>query len=384
VLYVADRATFNVVDAAERGCAATVFNTLNGRGQELSAADNIKCDLLENSKLREEEASAAARKWEELEDSLGRVRFGKLLNMMPFLLTGEQFNSPGDLAAFRAQVERGGGVRTFLFDKLPRYAAALRDILDGAVDVGGADSEVRATINADINRRLAMMKLIEEWHWAPAALAFLAEHRKPQNAKRFFQALDAFSFACAISGEIINHKNREKRWIEAAKHADEIEHVLSPEVLGMKDDERTRLIARFNLAKPKDLMRRLMLVRIEAALPGGSMLTLDDILTVEHILPARGSNPYWLALFSDKAMRESTANMLGNLTLVTRKQNEEVDCKPFPEKLDVYFNTPGALIHALTRPLKELKEWTRDEIEGRQDDMIYSLLVDWGLAKKGG
>ena len=48
--------------------------------------------------------------------------------MMPFLLTGEQLLSPGDLASFRAAVDRAGGVRTFLFEQLPRYAHALRAI----------------------------------------------------------------------------------------------------------------------------------------------------------------------------------------------------------------------------------------------------------------
>ena len=41
--FVARCATFNVVDADERGCAATVYNTVNDRGLELSAADLQDC-----------------------------------------------------------------------------------------------------------------------------------------------------------------------------------------------------------------------------------------------------------------------------------------------------------------------------------------------------
>ena len=50
-LIVARCCTLNVVDADERGCAQTVFNTLNKRGSPLSGADIIKSDLMENSGL---------------------------------------------------------------------------------------------------------------------------------------------------------------------------------------------------------------------------------------------------------------------------------------------------------------------------------------------
>ena len=376
ILYVAERATFNVVDANERGAADKVFNTLNMRGQALSGADNIKCDLLENSRLSDEDANAAARKWEELENDLGRERFETLLQVMPFLVAGDHFRAPGDLAAFRAQVDQIGGVRTFLFDVLPRYAAAQRDILVGAVDVGPASAEV--------NRRLATMKLLKEWNWMPAALTFLAEHRKPQNAQAFFQALDCYSFACAISGEVILHQRRARRFANAARYAGDLRRALSTDALGITPEEQGRLIARLNNVQ-KDKFERVLLFRIEAALPGGTIITsMDQDVTVEHILPERGVTEYWNTRFPNQASRLSAAKMLGNMTLVTHAQNSAAGCDSFPEKLKIFFNTPVAPVHALTRPLKDVKEWTREEIEGRHEEMVYSLLVDFGLMKKPG
>jgi hypothetical protein len=372
--YVVRSSTFNVVDAAERGCAATVYNTVNDRGLELSAADNIKCDLLENSRLKSEEANAAARKWEELEDVLGRARFAKLLNMMPFLLTGEHFISPGDLAAFREQVEKAGGVRVFLFDKLPRYAAALRDILDGAVDVGAA--------SADVNRRLALMKQLGEWHWAPAALAFLADHRHPDRAEAFFQALDCFSFACAIGGDIIDNKVRARRFADAARYAGDLKKAISTQVLGLSNKEHVRMMERLHRSNRRDLQRRLLLWRIEAAMPNGSILGEEDDTNVEHILPKSGEHDYWAARFPDKKLREDMTHMLGNFTLTTFKQNEACDRKPYPEKLKIYFETKGAPIHALTRQIRDIKEWSVDIIGERQEEMVYRLCLDWGLAFK--
>ncbi|MEZ6022365.1 MAG: hypothetical protein R3C16_02890 [Hyphomonadaceae bacterium] len=44
---------------------------------------------------------------------------------------------PGNLGAFCNAVKepKHGGVRAFLFDKLPRYADALRGIFNGSIDV---------------------------------------------------------------------------------------------------------------------------------------------------------------------------------------------------------------------------------------------------------
>lgn len=372
--FICRGATFNVIDADERGCAATVYNTVNDRGQALSAADNIKCDLLENSRLSEPEADAAAHKWEELEDRLGRENFAKLLGLMPFLLTGELLLSPGDLAAFREQVEKSGGVRSFLFDKLPRYCEALIEIYNAAVEIGPASE--------DVNRRLKMMMQIDEWHWAPAAIAFIAEHRaQPERAKRFFQALDRFAFACELS--VIDNRVQEKRFARAARHAGEDKQLYGQGgALELTPGEHLKLIERLHRSSKKDKLRRLLLIRLEAAMPGGSVLSLRDDATVEHILPRNGDG-WWLERFPDKALREDAAHLLGNLTLVTDRQNKLAENKAFPHKLKIFLETPGAPIHALTRDIAGERDWSQDSIEIRQERLVSILCADWGMTQGG-
>jgi Protein of unknown function DUF262/Protein of unknown function (DUF1524) len=371
--YVCRCATFNVVDADERGSAATVYNTVNDRGMELSAADNIKCDLLENSRLSDSEADSAARRWEELEDRLGRRHFSTLLNLMPFLLTGEQLISPGDLGAFREQVERSGGVHGFLFDKLPRYCEALLEIFNGAVDVGPA--------SFDVNRRLRMMMQLDAWQWAPAALAFLAEHRgEPERARRFFQALDRLSFACDLS--IIASRRQEERFAAAARLAGDDEKLYASKggPLELTESEQSKFIQRLNYSPRKTRGVRLLLMRLEAAMDGGSVLTLADDATVEHILPRKGA-PWWTDRFPDRVLREDAAHVLGNLLLVTDKQNKDADNKPFPEKMKIYFHTKGAPIHALTRDVAGTTEWSLNSIGERQERLVRILCEDWDLVR---
>ena len=373
--YVARACTLNVVDADERGCAQTVFNTLNKRGSPLSGADIIKSDLLENSQLTSAEADAAARKWEQIEDMFERENFARLLYMMPFLLTGEQLLSPGDLATFRGAVERAGGVRAFLFEQLPRYAHALRAIFTSSVDVGAA--------SADVNRRLSLMKQVEEWDWAPAAIAFLAEHSgEPERARRFFQALDRFAFACELG--VVDNRVQESRYARAAQSVGDDRVLHGPKgVLELTDAEHLRFLATLNRSRKRDRQRRLLLLRLEASLPGGHILQMTDDVTVEHVLPKAGG-PWWNDRFPDPKLRAEAAHLLGNLVLVTYDQNKRADIKSYPEKRRVLFNTPGATIHALTKDIAGIEEWTLEAIEARQERLVRILCEDWGLIRGAG
>lgn len=372
--YVARCCTLNVVDADERGCAQTVFNTLNKRGSPLSGADIIKSDLLENSGLSNTEADAAARKWEQTEDLFERENFAKLLYMMPFLLTGEPLLSPGDLASFRTAVDRAGGVRAFLFEQLPRYAHALRAIFAGSIDVGPASAEV--------NRRVALMKEVAQWDWAPCAIAFLAEFASDhERARRFFQALDRFTFACELS--VVENRDREARYANIIKYIGDDKILYAGEgkqrALLLTEAEQTKFFGTLNKSRKRDRQRRLLLMRLEAAMPGGRLVRMTDDATVEHVLPKNGG-AWWNERFPDPALRSELANLLGNLTLLTYDQNKVADVAPYPKKRVVYFDT-NAPIYALTKDIAPIEEWTLQAIEERHERLVRILAEDWGLVR---
>jgi hypothetical protein len=371
--YVSRACTLNVVDADERGCAQTVFNTLNKRGSPLSGADILKSDLIENSNFSEQEANAAAQKWEQVEDMFEREHFALLLGMMPFLLAGERMLSPGDLAAFRAAVERTGGVKTFLFDQLPRYAAALRAILANSIDVGQASAEV--------NRRVRLMKQVRDLDWMPAAIAFLAEHSgEPERARRFFRALDRFTFACELS--VVDNRAQQSRYGRAVKNVGDDRMLYGPKgALELTEKEQMAFFATLNRSRKRDRQRRLLMMRIEAALPNGNLLQMTDDVTVEHVLP-RAGGPYWNERFIDKVRRNEAAHLLGNLVLVTHAQNTLADIKPYPDKRKVFFNTPGAPIHQVTRDIHSIEDWTLNAIEERHERLVRILCEDWGLVRR--
>ncbi len=368
--YVARACTINVVDADERGCAQTVFNTLNKRGSPLSGADIIKSDLIENAGLTDAEANEAARKWEEIEDMFQRENFAYLLEWMPFLLTGEFLLSPGDLATFRGAVERAGGVRTFLLERMPKYAEALRAILTDSIDVGAASREV--------NRRVKLMKEVKVWDWAPAAIAFLSAHSsETERARRFFQALDLYCFACELG--VIDTRVRDDRYARAACHVDDDRLLHGPKgALALTEAERRGVFEALNRSRKRDPLRRLLLLRVEGALREGSFVSMNGDVTAEHILP-KGGSPWWNERFPDPKMRKELTHLLGNFTLVTHDQNKRAENKSYPEKRRIFFDTPGAPIYALTRDIVGIEEWSQEAIESRTERLVAHLCNDWGM-----
>ncbi len=373
--YVASNCILNVVDASARGCAQTVFNTLNKRGSPLSGADIIKSELIENSGLDSAKADAAARKWEQIEAMFERDDFAHLLYMMPSLLTGETVRSPDDLDQFLGAIKRAGGVQIFLFEKLPRYADALRAIFSDSIDAGKA--------SVDVNRRVHMMKQVQDWDWAPTLIAFLAEHGGDhRRVQPFVQALDRLVFGAELAA--VDGRQLGSRYKRIMQAMGDDRKLYGPQgVFELTSYEHGRFIETLNRARKRDRSRRLLMMRIEAAMPNGHRLSMTDDVTVEHVLPKAGST-WWNQLFPDQKLRTEASNLLGNLTLVTHDQNKRADNKSYAEKREVIFNTPGAPVHALTKDMEPVAEWTLAAIEDRQERLIRILCEDLGLIRRAG
>jgi hypothetical protein len=150
--------------------------------------------------------------------------------------------------------------------------------------------------------------------------------------------------------------------------------------LELTEKEQMGFFATLNRSRKRDRQRRLLMMRLEAAMPNGHMLEMTNDVTVEHVLP-RAGGPYWNDRFFDKVRRAEAAHLLGNLVLITHAQNTVADTKPYPEKRKVFFNTPGAPIHQVTRDIAGIDDWTLNAIEERHERLVRILCEDWGLVR---
>jgi hypothetical protein len=127
-------------------------------------------------------------------------------------------------------------------------------------------------------------------------------------------------------------------------------------------------------------MQRLLMLRLEAAMKGPNLLSIRDDVTIEHVLP-KGGGAWWNERFPDPQRRLDYAHLIGNFVLVTYEQNERADNKPYPDKKRIFFNTPSAPMHAVTKDIAGIDEWTFDTIEERHERLVRILSEDWGLVR---
>lgn len=366
-------ALFDVIEADEAGGAVTVFTTVNDRGLDLSAADLMKSALLERANLSEASKNEAAITWEDLEDRLGRKAFGELLDITPTMFGGEAILAPGDLAAFVQTLYARQSVETFLTDWLPRHGQALFEIRNECV--GGPHGP-------EINRRIRCLKQLKEQTWLPVAVAFLANHGKDvEKTRRFFQGVDLIAFCALLSA--VRRENRDLRWRRALAADGDERKLFSPAdgALTLRDGELRTLIQRLGAPFKRDHSaesdkRKVILIRINASLPGGEPLTRDLDLTVEHILPVKGG-PAWNEKFTP-AERAEYAHLIGNWTLVSLRQNQICANKGYDEKKVIFFREDWP-VWAVTRTLEREQEWTPFTIDHRRAEFQAALFRDWGL-----
>ncbi|WP_239590965.1 DUF262 domain-containing protein [Vitreimonas flagellata] len=367
--FISQRCQVNLVYATDNKLMLSVFENLNQRGARLSAADIIKSDLIENSEFSQDDANLAAKLWAIAETRLSREDFAKLLFLSPTLMGANALSTPHDTHGFRRAVEQACGIREFLFDRLPRFAEAAGELMSLGVDAKEHTDEVR--------RRLFLMHQLETWDWFPSAVAFLAERPDPQKVRDFFCALELFAFAGELMA--IDFRTLAERYRRALRQLAVANADAALAEIRLRPEEIMKLAATLNRSRKRDRQRRLMLLRVEAALPGGALLSLADDISVEHILP-KSASFVWARSFPDAAKRAELCDLLGNLTLVSTQQAQQTETKPYAEKLKVLFDRRWPAL-ALTRDLEGIEAWTEDAIETRQERLVHALLHDWGIAQ---
>lgn len=371
IRFIARCATFDVMIADERGGAATIFPTMNNRGRSLSGPDILKQELLERSGLADAQADEAALLWEGLEDRLGRNAFSQLVGeILPIIFNGEQLRAPGDLNALRAAIQKRGPPKVFLTELLPRYGAALVELRQAAVKAGA--------LSADVNRRIRRLLTLPETLWLAPAVAFLADHRTtPQRTLRFFKALEAMGLASYLNA--LRSDRKERRFARILQSMGEDQRLFGAQQLALSQAEHDALLGRINVQKRGESgHRRVVVLWLNAALPGGESLGLDDDATVEHILPTN-PNADWLRAFPIKDQRRELCDILGNFVLIGAAKNDRLGNRSFSIKMKEYFAEDGEPIFALTRDIKGATEWTPEMIRARHERLVRILAEDLGL-----
>lgn len=351
--------------------AHRIFSVMNARGLDLSPTDIFKSQVIGSI-----DDEGAARRWEDIEESLGSDDFTDLFRDIRTIVTVERARRDL-LREFPEQVLDGY-----------REAGRTSDFLDGVLLPYSRAFEATVAFNLGpgrewvaINDYLKRLAAIDNKDWRPVALWMLHSHpNEPVLLAEFFRALERLASYFLLTGEYTTP--RVARYLDVLREVKAGLGVDAPSLaLSEAEQHAARAALDGEVYRMQTRRARYVLLRLDEVLansPGSSYN--HSIISIEHVLPqkpAEGSG--WQADFTEE-QRVYWTHRLGNLLLLNHRKNSQARNFEFETKKRSYFSTStGSAVFALTTQVLRESEWTPEVVAARQQQLVDVLAREWDL-----
>ncbi|MCB1547562.1 MAG: DUF262 domain-containing protein [Hyphomicrobiaceae bacterium] len=369
--YLLEACTFIIVVTADIDRALQMFTVLNDRGKPLASKDVIKAFLLGD--LPVSERSQALQQWHSLEHALGQ-EFEPLFSHIRAIEGGGREKIVTEIKA--AAMAAGGG-RLFLEETMLPLGEARRWLLR-TNHMGFAEA-------GEVNRHLSYLGWLGASDWCPPSMLFHKLHAEdPVRLLAFLRGMERLAFAMLILG--LGGPRRLQRYRAVIADIKDGDAWSTPEsALALTRDEQKNVL--FNISH--DLHGRspqackLLLMRLNDELAGGSERLVPTGLTVEHVLPMRPSRTsLWRQWYPRADMRDYCTGCLGNLTLIAKRDNDKARNLEFEKKREVYLG--AASINALTSTVIEESTWQSEQVLRRDERLLAAVRAMWSIEGTAG
>ena len=358
------------VSTTDTSSAYRIFSVMNDRGLALEPTDILKAEIVgEIETSRQQEYSD---KWENIEQELGRDRFGELFAhvRMVFAKAKARRNLQDEFQEFVLKEYTGAA---FIDRTLEPYADAYERVL-GISDEYPADAGKFGTY-------LGHLRRLDNRDWIPPAMAFF--HRNPNNPEQiasFVKDLERLAYGLFIRRANINERiSRYAMVLQAIERGDPLRQDGSPLQLGL--DEKAAILR--TLDGPVYRLPRVpqpLLLRLDGLVAGTEASYNRPVISIEHVLPQNPpGNSQWRKWFPDDEERELWTHRLANLVLLSLRKNFRASNLDFKRKKDEYFKRGNVTPFALTTQVLGKSEWTPAILERRQNDLVGRLKKEWRL-----
>jgi translation initiation factor 2 beta subunit (eIF-2beta)/eIF-5 len=363
-----------VVSTSDMTSASRIFSVLNTRGLDLSPTDTLKAEIID-SIMGAEQQETYGKKWEDIEQELGRDRFGALFaHLRSIYAKAKQRGSLEE--EFRQHVLSRHSPAEFVDDVLDRYDDVYQRVLGIA---GGGDEKG----HQEIDGYLRHLRRLDNVDWIPPALAFF--HRNAQNTDQlawFTKDLERLAYGLFIRRANINERiNRYAEVMRRIEQDDAVSRDDGP--LQLRGEEKESILRIldgpiYSLPRvPSPLLLRLNGLVTD---PDTNVNIQAPTISIEHVLPQHPSeNSQWLTWFPDNDERSQWTHRLANLVLLSFRKNTRASNWEFDRKKGEYFQRGGVTPFALTLQVINEKEWTPDVLERRQSELVDKLKTEWRL-----
>ncbi len=375
--FLLQRCYLVIVHTPDFDSAYKIFSVLNDRGLDLSITDILKADVIGKLSQYKEQEEKYTRKWEDLEQLLGRKDFTELFSHIRMIYAQNKLES-SVLKSFRTYVLEleENKVPCYLIDRvIEPYAKALENI---------KNCTFVSTINSSkINQLFRWLQRIGHFDWIAPGILYLTKYRhEPEQLLKFFTYLERLAAGLMILKANID--KRIKRYADIIKVIESNGNLFayySP--LQLESEEEQEICDRlngdiYNTYKARNA-RLYILLRLDSAISDGNP-NYDGYrkITIEHILPQNPKfDSQWLNWFSIEE-KEKYLHCLGNLILLSRQKNSSANNYDFQSKKEKYFNSPVSTFALTVQVLKE-QEWTPEIVKTRQIHLVKTLKLIWQL-----
>jgi len=370
--FIIQRCYLVVVAVPTPQTARRIFTVLNARGMDLTPTDVLKAALLERA--GEPLDTDLAKRWEAVEDALGRDGFVELFGHIrmiherdkPRIALEDGF--PKFVASFNGDCES--------------FISEVLEPLGDAYELLNDSGDIQEQFGQDAAKAVRSLLRIDNKDWMPPALLRLWRRKDNDAADvaAFLIGLERVAYFLFVTRADTNER--------IARFSGVMD-----EFLPRKSDGQATVGLSLSPAESVEFTKALngpiyrltrvckpVLQRLDESLAAGGA-TYDTLVSIEHVLPQtveKGSE--WELLFPDEAVRSAWTHRLGNLVLLTHRINSSASNWDFKKKKEKYFQSKkGATTFALTLRVLQAEEWTLEKLSQNQEELLGKLREIWQL-----
>jgi hypothetical protein len=392
-----------VIDLTVDENAQEIFETLNARGAQLTAADLIKNFIFQRLMESGVDVEAAYEKnWKEFESgfwetevSFGRIRYSRssiFLNHWLIAQTGDEIVAREVFTRFKLYSDhQAGTAMPELLEQVQRSAVVYRSFVEAAANFTGPIDRLglfayrTSTLESEVFKPLILLLLDPEQLPIPTAQIQKALDVLESWLVRRMLVRASTSSYTQIAAELITQVRKSER----DQAGDTIEAFFRNQSVVSRywpDDDELRSELRGLLAYTRLRRGRLRMV-LEAiedhrrgwkgATEGlGGQRVPRGKYAIEHVMPRKWIAHWPLGSSTTEAERDQAVHRLGNLTLLTGRLNGKISNGPWSGK------RAALKEHDVLKLNMDLLDaggelWNEDSIRRRTDELIRSVSEIW-------
>jgi uncharacterized protein with ParB-like and HNH nuclease domain len=341
--------------------AFRLFNVLNARWMSLSNADLIKNMLFEKSNHDRVIQDEIEKSWNKLEELIKIENLDQFFSHHRTSLIGEK-----QLQGLNKEYEE------YFKKSMVSVSDFLRNLIKSAENYSKIRD--RKFNNIELKKLFTALSFVSYDEWIPAILAFMNNIPDWVDILEFVHILEKITYQSWIRRLWKTERNRVyyraltliNEWAsrdmlfqkitEFSKNSDYIQS-LRGDVYGTP-------------------FARAVLLRIEQEMSDNSVSKdFHGVISVEHILPQKMQDEYWISRFSVEQHIESL-HKLWNLTLLSGKKNSAASNYDFKRKQAAYKKWSASAFD-LTKEIVNMEEWNVDYFTRRQQKLLDMAEKIW-------